>query len=74
MEPMKIKCSAIFGSSEIKMFDKFENGRMVSYGYSISYDGAGNETGRTDPTVISSIGWDDGSPFAKADMEGLRGH
>ncbi len=61
-----------FGHSEPRQFHKFENGRMVCYSYRIDYDRDGKETGRTDPSPLSSIGWDDGSPFTEADYRTLR--
>jgi len=60
-------CNIIYGHSELKQFNKFKNGRMVSYGYRIDYDQQGNETGCTEPKAISLIGWDDGSPFTEID-------
>jgi hypothetical protein len=68
---MTYKLNCIFGRSEIKQFDKFEGGKMVSYGYSISYDAFGNETSRTEPSALGAIGWDDGSPFTEHDYTNL---
>jgi hypothetical protein len=61
----------IYGHMELKQFNRFEKGRMVCYGYSVSYDRNGVETKRTKPSKISSIGWNDGSPFTKKDLEDL---
>jgi len=55
------------GYSELKQIRKFENGRMVTYGYRIDYDLSGNETGRTEPTRLSSIGWSN-RPFTENDL------
>jgi len=63
----------IFGHSELKQFYTYENGRMVIYGYRIDYDRNGNETGRTQPSALGSIGWNDGSPFTKQDRLSLGG-
>ena len=59
----------VFGSAEIKQFDRFEEGRMVSYGYSIHRDRNGDEVSRTAPTHLGSIGWNDGSPFTEDDYK-----
>lgn len=64
---MKFKAIKVFGYSELKQFNRFENGRMVCYGYSISYDLNGIEQSRTEPEAISSIGWDNGEPFTPID-------
>lgn len=61
----------IFGRRELRQFNKFENGRMVVYAYSIDYDQHGNEVSRTEPSALSSIGWDNGSPFTEADYRAL---
>lgn len=58
---------AFFGHKELKQFHQFEDGRMVTYGYSITYDGEGKEVSRTEPSRISSVGWSDGSPFTEPD-------
>ena len=55
--------------SELKQIDKFENGRMVSYGYRIDYDQFGKEIGRTEPLPLLSVGWDNGTPFTKDDLK-----
>ena len=57
----------ISGHSALKQFNRFENGRMITYGYRIDYDEHGKETARTEPEALSSIGWSDGSPFTKSD-------
>ena len=61
------KVKIIYGHSELKQFDRFENGRMVTYGYRIDYDRDGIEKGRTEPTAVGSISWDNGKPFTKTD-------
>lgn len=55
------------GHSEARLLDKFENGRMVTYGYSVDYDQNGAEISRTDPYKLGSIGWSDGSAFTEED-------
>lgn len=57
-----------FNSLELKQFNRFENGRMVTYGYSIERDKNGFEVSRTTPEPISSIGWENGEPFTKLDL------
>jgi hypothetical protein len=59
----------IFGHKELKSFSKFENGRLVNYRYSITYNQYGQETSRTEPEAISSIGWKDESPFIQQDLD-----
>lgn len=68
-----IKLDMLLGRIELQTFRKFENGRMITYSYGISYDQNGVETGRTEPTEISSIGWDNGEPFTEADYRKLAG-
>ncbi len=65
------KMIPIYGSVEIKQFNKFENGRMVSYSYSINRDRGGKELSRTKPMAMSSLGWDNGEPFTKEDYKEL---
>ena len=67
----EFKFNVFFGRTELKEFHKFEGGKMVSYGYRIDYDQHGNETGRTEPSAISSMGWGDGSPFTEHDYKEL---
>jgi hypothetical protein len=55
------------GSVEPRTFRKFENGRMVTYSYAIHRDRNGSETHRTEPTALSSIGYDNGKPFREED-------
>lgn len=55
------------GSIEPKMFYREECGRLVCYSYAIHRDRNGQETHRTNPEPISSIGYDDGTPFTLAD-------
>ncbi len=62
------KCSAFYGYKELKQFNKFENGRMVSYGCSITYDQKGIEVSRTEPESTGFVEWDNGSPFTKDDF------
>lgn len=62
-----ILCKIAFGYSRTEMFNKFENGRMITYSYRIDYDRDGKETGRTEPSILSSMGWGDGSPFTEVD-------
>jgi hypothetical protein len=65
--------SCLFGYVEPKQFRKFENGRMVTYHYSITYDDNGKEISRTDPVSFGSIGWDNGTPFTEVDYNRLKG-
>jgi hypothetical protein len=46
-----------FGHSELRGFYKPKDGKLTYYGYRIDYDQHGNETGRTEPTAYSSIGF-----------------
>ena len=62
-----MKVQMIYGHIELKQFNNFENGRMVSYAYRIDYDQNGKETKRTEPEPLSSVGWVDGSPFTEID-------
>jgi hypothetical protein len=62
-----IDLSRIGNVVELKQFYKFEGGKMVSYGYSIERDRHGCEVSRTEPEALSSIGWDDGTPFTNED-------
>jgi hypothetical protein len=59
------------GSIEPKTFSKFENGLRVTYGYAIHRDAEGNETHRTEPTVLSSVGYEDGTPFTEDDYNSI---
>ena len=61
--------TVFLGSVEPKAFQKFENGRMFTYCYSIKRDRAGVELSRTEPEKISSIGYDDGTPFTKSEHD-----
>jgi hypothetical protein len=61
-----------FGSVEPKTFYKFEDGRMVCYIFSIHRDINGIETHRTTPEPISSIGYEDGTPFTEEDYKRIR--
>ena len=68
----KFKVNIIFGHVEIKQFHKFENGRLVSYGYSINYDRHGKEISRTKPIPSGSIGWSNGEPFTEKDLRSFQ--
>lgn len=59
-------------TKELKQFHKFEGGEMVCYGYSIERDPHGREVSRTEPTAISSIAWDDGTPFTNEDYLAIK--
>jgi len=61
----------LFGTVEAKTFHKFENGRMVSYCYSIKRDRDGREISRTEPVAMSSVGYDDGTPFSEDEYKRL---
>lgn len=61
----------IFGYSKFEQFYRLEAGRMVCYGYRIDFDQGGNETGRTKPEPLSSIGWGSGLPFTEEDFLAL---
>ena len=67
----KINLSTFYGTVELKMFSLFEGGRVVTYGYSIHKDRNGNETHRTKPVPLSSLGWEDGSSFTENDYKVL---
>ena len=66
-----IKYTVKLGSVEPRTFHKYENGRMVGYCYSIERDRDGREIGRTEPTRLGSLGWDDGSEFTESDYNNL---
>ncbi len=66
-----INVNDILGHVELKIFNEFENGRMITYGYSIKYDRNGKEVSRTEPCSGNSTGWDDGSPFTELDKKML---
>jgi hypothetical protein len=66
-----IKFTIVFGAVEIKTIKKFENGRMVTYGYGIHRNFDGVETHRTEPKPISSIGFGNGTPFTENDYNSL---
>ena len=69
---MEIDITMILGHTEIKQFRKIENGRLVSYGYSINYDQDGKERSRTKPTATGSLGWSNGEPFTESDLKKLQ--
>lgn len=60
------------GTVEPKIFNEFENGRMVTYGFSIHRDENGIETHRTAPRILSSIGWANGESFTKKDFREIK--
>ncbi len=60
------------GTVQPVIFHKFENGRMVTYHYSIKRDINGIETSRTEPQPLGSVGYDDGSVFAEDDYDFYR--
>ena len=68
----EIKFTIKLGYVEPRTFHKFENGRMVSYCYSIERDRNGVETSRTEPTKLGSIGYDDGVDFTEDDYEHIK--
>lgn len=65
--PLNFVVRCVYGSVKPVTFFKFENGRMVSYSYAIHLDREGNETHRTEPEPLGSIGYDDGTPFTETD-------
>ena len=67
-----ITCELIFGHDQSNIEERFENGRMFCYSYSIRYDRSGKEISRTQPELLSSIGGDDGSKFTELDAISLR--
>ena len=69
---VNFKTEIIFGYCELKEIVKFENGKMVTYGYRIDYDRDGNETGRTEPTFLTAMGWSNGSFFIEKDLRELK--
>ena len=60
------------GYVEPRTFHKFENGRMVSYCYSIERDRNGVEISRTEPMKLGSIGYDDASEFTEDDYRHIK--
>ena len=54
-----------FGAVQPMTFHEFENGKMISYCYSIKRDRHGMEKSRTEPTRLGSLGYDDGSDFTE---------
>ena len=66
-----INIDDIFGYTVLKEFNKFEDGKMKTYGYSIKYGRDGDEVSRTEPTLLSAVVWSDGSPFTQNDFEEL---
>jgi len=62
----------IFGYSELKQFHSFEEGKMISYGYRVDYDRYGCEVKRTRPEPLSSVGWDNSSPFTEEEYNQLK--
>jgi hypothetical protein len=72
-ETQKINYRVVFqfGTVEPKTFYREEGGRIVCYGYAIHRDQHGIETHRTDPTKLSSIGYDDGTEFTLKEFNEL---
>ena len=66
------KDTHVFGYVALKEFVKFEDGRMVTYGYSIKYDMNDQEVGRTKPQKLTSLGWGDESPFTELDLYNIK--
>jgi hypothetical protein len=60
-----VKFTITLGSIEPRTFHKFENGRMVGYGFSIHRDKDGIETMRTKPERLGSLGWAEGESFTE---------
>lgn len=67
----KFKATILYGTIEPITFHKFENGLMVIYSYAIHRDRNGIETHRTEPTPLSSLGWDNGKPFTENDYRNI---
>ena len=67
-----VKYRIELGTVEPKTFKKFENSRMVTYGFSIHRDKDGIETHRTKPEPFGSVGWDNGEPFTKDDYNKIK--
>ena len=55
MDKCKFKATAIYGHMELKQENRWEDGRLVAYGWSISYDADGKETSRTTPSKLSEM-------------------
>jgi len=70
----EFKAVMIYDTVELKTVNKFENVRMVTYSYAIHRDRKGNETHRTEPEPLSSLGWDNGTPFTEKDYNNLQGY
>lgn len=66
-----IRYTIAFGNVEPKTFNKFENGRMVTYGFSIHRDENGVETHRTKPSPLGSLGYQNGKPFTEREYNEL---
>lgn len=56
------------GHIELRTDQRLENGRIVFYNYSVTYDDAGDEVARTEPTASGSLGWHDNSPVSEKDF------
>ena len=56
------------GHVEMHENNTFKNGKMFTYGFSIKYDRKGNEVSRTDPILLSIIGYSDNSNFTEKDL------
>lgn len=73
MDKLKLyKVEALYGSVEPRAFSKFEDGKMITYSYSIYRDIRGMEYRRTVPCPISSIEWACGAPFSSTDYENIK--
>jgi len=66
-EKIVFDISALENTIEARTFNRFENGRMTTYSYSIERNKYGVVVSQTEPMAIGSIGWDDGTPFTEED-------
>ena len=55
---VKFKTTIVYGHCEIKQFCRFEDDRLVFYGYSINYDRDGREVSRTKPSSTGCLYFD----------------
>ena len=55
---IKFKTAIQYGHVKLDGFYKFEEGRMVYYGYRIEYDQSGKEINRTKPEPLGSMWWE----------------
>lgn len=63
---------SVFGVAVLKQYVKFENGKMVTYGYSIRLDKDGKEVSRSEPKKLTSICWGDGFLFTEEDLYNIK--